>query len=221
MAHDTHAQGSASLLDRESGGLRSLWLWVALLVGLAAAFVADGAVTAAVRPLHDSALADFTKQTVRWVGRGDFQAGALLLMVIVGAIASRRVRLAGSWGLLAFAVSGAAASLVKVIVHRPRPWVTEAAPEMWVGYLRAHDFQSFPSGESTASFAIAVAVSGWFPRLRIPLVAAAVAVAAARVLVGSHFPSDAWAGAILGIAVGKWVTALSRRQERRGPAAKA
>jgi len=181
-----------------------------------AAFAVDGAVMAAVKPLRHSPFADLLSNTIRWLGNGRFQVPALLLLVAAGALWGRRLLRAGAWGLLAFVVSGAGANLVKVLVRRPRPFASLPTAETWLDYLKAPAFQSFPSGDAATAFAIAWVLAHHFPRARWPLLVTAVAVAIARVLVGSHYPSDVCAGAILGLAVGHWVVGLARRRGEKG-----
>lgn len=191
----------------------AVWVWLALLAGLGAAFLVDSSVMALLKPLRDSELTHLLHHTVRMLGVGYVQAVVLLLLVLGGwAMRRPRALAAGGWALLALAASGALANILKVLVHRPRPWVTLPPPDSWLGYVRVHEFQSFPSGESTTTFAVAVSLSAWFPKLRVPLMTVAVAVAAARVVVGNHFPSDVWAGAMLGVAVGQWVAHTARRR---------
>jgi len=200
---------------------RARYLWLALACGLALSFALDGAVMAVLKPLRDTELAHLLRHSIRWLGVGYIQALALLLLISIGAILGHRAKSAGTWALLAFALAGATAAILKVVIHRPRPWVELPPPAAWMGYAHLHEYQSFPSGESTTSFAIAVALGAWFPWLRLPLVVVAVAVAAARVVVGNHFPSDAWAGAMLGIAAGQWVTRLAAARSRQGEVADA
>ncbi len=198
----------------------ALWVWAALACGLVAAFGVDGPVMAALRPMYGSPAASLIQHTIRWLGIGYSQALVLIPMVAVGAWRWPRVKSAGGWGLVAFAASGAAANLLKVIVHRPRPYVTDPRPDSWLAFMREHSFQSFPSGESATTFAVTLTLSFWFPRLRIPLIAVAVIVAAARVVVGGHFPSDVWAGAMLGMATAQWVKRMADAR-LQGPAASA
>ncbi len=169
-----------------------------------------------LEPLNHSPFANVLSNTVRWLGNGKFQIPALLLMIGVGAILARRVYRAGGWALLAFLGSGAVANTIKVVVHRPRPWVELPPPEGWSGYLHMSEFRSFPSGDTTTTFAIATVLGSMFPRLHVPLLIVAVIVAIARVLVGSHYPSDVCAGAMLGLAVGGLVARSALRRERQG-----
>lgn len=197
----------------------SAWrLWAGLACGLGLALLADGPVMAALQPVAGSTFAHALRHTVRWLGTGYVQVLALLLVVALGLALRSPLVQAGGWSLLAFGVAGAGANLLKVIVHRPRPWVTAAPPEAWLAYLRLHNFQSFPSGESTTSFAVAASLSAWLPAWRWALFAAAVVVAGARVVVGAHYLSDVWAGAMLGIAAGRWAAGLGGARRRRGSA---
>lgn len=204
-----------SRTESAAGGRHSLWLWAVLACGLALSFAADGSVMAAVEPLHDSQFTHVVRHSIRWLGIGYVQILFLVLLMVAGALLRNRATAAGAWTLLAFAISGIAANILKVLVHRPRPWVALPPPETWWGYVRIHEFQSFPSGESTTTFAVAVALAAWYRRLAVPLILVAVVVAAARVVVGNHFPSDVWAGAMLGIGVGRAVAGLAGRRGTR------
>jgi membrane-associated phospholipid phosphatase len=59
---------------------------------------------------------------------------------------------------------------------------------------------SLPSGHATTAFAALVAIGAIFPRLRPVLWLYALLVAASRVVVSAHYPSDAIAGAAAGAA---------------------
>jgi 4-amino-4-deoxy-L-arabinose transferase-like glycosyltransferase len=166
----------------------------------------DGTISHALRPFRLTAPVVLVDNTVRWVGQGGPQLALLLLLVAVGAIASRRLLLAGSKSLLAFAIAGIAVNLLKVVVHRTRPGEVVAAPAHWLGYIRLHDAQSFPSGDTATSFAIAFTLGTLFPAARLPLLLAAGAVGVERVLLLSHYPTDVIAGAALGIAASRLVT---------------
>ena len=183
-------------------------LWSALFLGLAAAFLVDEPMMRAIYPIHTGRFAVAVLNSVRWLGNGRFQLPALLLLIVVGAVANRRLLQAGGWGLLAFLTSGLAANVIKVLVHRPRPYTTVHAPSHWLQYAHVHEFQSFPSGDASTTFALAATIGWIFPRAFAPLLVVGGVVAAGRIVVGAHHPSDVWAGAMLGLAVGRlmvWV----------------
>ncbi len=202
---------SASPPTRSTQKRARLLLWIALLAAVLVGLLIDGPIMEAVGPLRGSEFADFLNGTVRRLGTGNFQIPALLSMILLGVVFSRRLMRAGGWTLLAFALSAAIANIVKVIVHRARPWVEKPPPEAWTGYLHDSGFQSFPSGETATTFAIAATASAFYPCLRLPLYLLAVLVAAARVLVNRHFPSDVAAGALVGLAAAhiclRWASA--------------
>ncbi|MGE4221507.1 MAG: phosphatase PAP2 family protein [Alphaproteobacteria bacterium] len=112
--------------------------------------------------------------------------------------------LAGATGFLfaSVAAAGIAVNILKVIVGRARPkfydtfGATEFAP-----FTFGSDYASFPSGHANTSFAIAVALSFFLPRLRPLLLAIATAVALSRIGVGMHYLSDVAAGALLATVV--------------------
>jgi undecaprenyl-diphosphatase len=191
----------------------SLWVWAALLALLTLGFAIDAPALALVEPFRRSATAEMIRQVVRPLGTGHVQIPVALLMLLAGALWSRRLKRTGGWTLLAFAVSGAIANVIKVLVHQRRPFSVEPPPESWLGYLHNSKFQSFPSAETATTFAVALTISAAYPALRTPLVAIAGIVGVARVFVGSHHPSDVVAGAMLGIAVGQSLGRHARRRE--------
>lgn len=72
------------------------------------------------------------------------------------------------------------------------------------------DNQSFPSGHATNAFAIAAAIAADYrDKPAVPIIAYAVAtsVALARVHENVHFPADVVAGALVGRATGRGITA--------------
>ena len=97
--------------------------------------------------------------------------------------------------------------MISKIWERDRPFAAHPSAHVWG--VRSHD-PSFPSDHATAAFAIAFAIlffdatAGWI------FVAAAVVIAAGRVFVGGHYPTDVLAGALLGIASAVFVVRVGR-----------
>ena len=60
-------------------------------------------------------------------------------------------------------------------------------------------YASFPSGHAVTAFALAFAVSALWPRLRIVMILYALLIAATRLVLLAHHPSDVVAGALVGI----------------------
>jgi len=98
---------------------------------------------------------------------------------------------------LRVALAYAANQLVKLAVPRARPRIDGLPPLIRTGSDRA-----FPSAHATTSFAGARA----YARLGVPAVlvyALAIALAASRVWLGVHHPSDVLAGAALGTVIAR------------------
>jgi undecaprenyl-diphosphatase len=99
--------------------------------------------------------------------------------------------------------------LVKPYFRRQRPFVNR---DVMVVGIRTAD-ASFPSGHTASSFAAATALSTFYPNVAPLVYGLATLVAASRVHLGHHFPSDAAVGALIGIASGTltaWMIKLPR-----------
>ena len=98
--------------------------------------------------------------------------------------------------------------VLKPVIGRQRPWVSNGET---VFDPFSHD-PSFPSGHATEAFAVASVIAmrseGWV----IPTLAYTTAslVAVSRVEQSDHFTSDVFAGAVLGITVGRFVVSRHR-----------
>lgn len=112
--------------------------------------------------------------------------------------------------LVSIAGVGLLVSIVKHLLGRARPYMAARLPGdhpqlafHWLAWKSS--YASFPSGHATTVFATAIAFGALFPRARRPLIALAVVVAATRVLLGSHFPSDVIAGAAVATIFVLWM----------------
>jgi len=84
---------------------------------------------------------------------------------------------------------------LKYGIGRPRPF--DDCPGIRA-FTRALDRFSFPSGHTLHAVAFAVLLSHHYPGLAPPLWAFAALVAASRVVLGLHYPSDVLVGALVG-----------------------
>jgi undecaprenyl-diphosphatase len=96
-------------------------------------------------------------------------------------------------------IAAAGTEFLKVVVKRPRPYVTypnDIYPD------QIDDGYSFPSGHVSMAFATATSVSltskKWY--IAVPAFTWAVSVEYSRMYLGQHYPSDVIAGAIVGAA---------------------
>ena len=84
--------------------------------------------------------------------------------------------------------------------RRKRP--CEIEPHCWASILPP-DKYSFPSGpHAITAFSVAISVGLFYPQLLGALLAAAVLIAASRIILGMHFLSDVLAGGVLGTLLG-------------------
>lgn len=119
-----------------------------------------------------------------------------LIMVFGGGIGRRAVLLAAVSAVLCIGIFKA----VKNATGRQRPF--ETYPDLIIELtLPPPDKFSFPSGHSMNAFAIATVIAYYFPFLLIPLYTLAVLIAASRVFLALHYPTDCIAGAFVGAAV--------------------
>lgn len=160
-------------------------------------------------------LTDFGKDAyVLWV------LAAMLLMVVLVAAAMRGASRAQWLGFglrlqfVFFAVLTPllAGELIKWVVGRGRPFVGgEANPFNFAPFAGTEAHASFPSAHVITAAALAFAVSAVWPRARAAMVVYALVIAATRLVLLAHHPSDAVAGALIGVvgamAVRYWFAA--------------
>lgn len=113
---------------------------------------------------------------------------------------------AGTACALQMAAVGAANLVVylclKYGIGRPRPF--DVCPGIRA-CVRALDRFSFPSGHTLHAITFAIVLSHHYPGLAPPLWAFATLVAASRVVLGLHYPSDVLVGAAIGIVTANLV----------------
>jgi undecaprenyl-diphosphatase len=102
-------------------------------------------------------------------------------------------------GILSALVAILIFQAVKPVSRRRRP--CEIEPHCWA-VISPPDRFSFPSGHAMTSFAIAVAVGGFYPQYQPGLLAVAALIAASRIVVGMHFLTDVVVGALMGALIG-------------------
>ena len=155
----------------------------------------------------------------RWTTHlGDVGTVALLALTIAAVLAWRQRRRDGLALLTSVVGAGVAAAVFKQIFERQRPHL--------FSWLISEGGYSFPSGHSTGSMALALAVAVTFWKNRhgtligVAAIGAAVIVAASRLELGVHYPSDVLAGwlvAAASVTVVTWVNRDTRFASRFAP----
>jgi membrane-associated phospholipid phosphatase len=138
---------------------------------------------------------------------GEHAAGWVALGCL-GALIDRRRRDAWVATAAGAFAAHAVAVVLKRVVRRHRP----SDPSVRV-LVRTPSDLSFPSAHAASTTAAAVALA---PMVGSPAAAAgALAMGAARVLLGVHYPSDVAAGAAIGLLVGRASRRLVRERMTR------
>lgn len=144
----------------------------------------------------------FTSDAGNWIGDGRQLVTVSAVLLVVGWLFSKpTVKAAGIETLLAHGLAALAVNGLKHLIGRPRPkFVISGEWQFVPTWASGHD--SFPSGHSAASFAVATVLAKRFPAFGPLCVGVAVFVALSRVLRGSHFPTDVLGGIVVGVLSG-------------------
>jgi undecaprenyl-diphosphatase len=146
-------------------------------------------------------------------------AAALIVMALAfpllhGGARGRLLRLAGHVEYLFFALALPVVftEIVKNVVGRGRPFVGgKANPFNFQPFHGAEPYFSFPSAHSVTAFALAFGIAAIWPKARIPIFIYALLIAASRLVMLAHHPSDVVGGTVVGLlgalAVRYWFAA--------------
>ncbi|WFU29231.1 phosphatase PAP2 family protein [Bradyrhizobium brasilense] len=150
-------------------------------------------------------------KTLTDFGKDEYVLCALGLLLIVVALAAPALRGVPRATLLGFGtrlqylflsvvLSVAVGELIKWIVGRGRPFVGGKANAFnFQHFAGTEAYSSFPSGHSITAFALAFAVSAVWPGARFAMLVYALVIAATRLVLLAHHPSDVVAGALVGV----------------------
>lgn len=136
------------------------------------------------------------------IGNGGTLVAVSLALVAIGWWAQRTEwRRAGIDSLLAHGCVGLLVNGLKHLIGRPRPRLTHSGDWHWWPSWES-GLDSFPSGHSSATFAVVTVLVKYWPRAAWIGYALATWVAMSRVWRGSHFVTDVVAGMVVGVVIG-------------------
>lgn len=149
----------------------------------------------------------FTSHVGNWIGDGWHLAEVSLALLALGWVRKRQhIVVAAIQSLIGHGIAALLVNGLKHLIGRPRPKFTHAGDwHMSVSWVSGWD--SFPSGHSAATFAVATVLAKRFPVVGPLCISVAAFVALSRVLRGSHFPTDVVGGAVVGILSGSLAAA--------------
>ena len=132
----------------------------------------------------------------------------VILLTLAWTRASKRWMRVFAAMIVACALAGIGARVVKIATGRARPTVqTESS---WNGPRLTARYNSFPSGHTAAStaFFATLVFAGW--RIGAGLLLVPLLIGVSRMYVGAHYLSDAICGALMGLLTA-WVVASRMR----------
>jgi membrane-associated phospholipid phosphatase len=100
----------------------------------------------------------------------------------------------------AIAVPSLFVTIIKRMIGRARPMVGGSLdPFLYSPFIWRAAYAGMPSGHATTAFAALVAFGTLWPRSRTLWLVYALLIAVSRVVVTAHYPSDVFAGALVGM----------------------
>jgi len=190
------ASAKPAIPSRRHAGLKIAIIAAVGVVSAALAFTyLDQLVVEAPRAWTDSPVASAAIAFGMWLGGWRLGPIVVVLMLLAARPDWRRLL---KTLVVAYLFQVATVKWLKLLMGRPRPRLVPDA-SVFGGF--AHG-RAFPSGHASFAFMLAIIVSAWFPRWRLPAWLLAVWVAVSRVLVNAHFASDVIAGATIGAVAG-------------------
>jgi membrane-associated phospholipid phosphatase len=92
------------------------------------------------------------------------------------------------------------ANIVKRIVGRGRPELYDTVgPLGFQNFFNGFEYQSYVSGHAATSFAMAFVIGFLSPRWFPTALVIAILISLSRIMIGVHYPSDVFGGAVVGM----------------------
>ncbi|MBI5042947.1 MAG: phosphatase PAP2 family protein [Nitrospirae bacterium] len=180
------------MMDKKSIIKKSAYILIPIII-LFILFALDHQIRDFVKTNIKSAEWETFVQTLNKFGDGGVQAVIAIILMLAGYLKKNgRLLRTGKFGLFAIILAG-------IIVPRPTMTDTGASnlgPSITIG------FDSFPSGHTASSFALAAILSSVYPKGRYIFYSLAGIASLSRIYLDSHFASDVFAGAVIGAWIG-------------------
>lgn len=197
--------------------IRAFRWWYLLFAGalllLLASFYFDGVVQVWMTQHQSPGVRNFMRAVSRY---GDWPEHVGLGLVLLGGAYFRRskkwMRIFAAM-ILACALAGAAARVIKISTGRARPDVqTEAG---WNGLRFSYRYNAFPSGHTVAStaFFATLAFASW--RIGVGFLFVPLLVAFSRMYVAAHYLSDVVCASLIGVLTAYFAARWMRIQNSK------
>ena len=154
---------------------------------------------------------DFS-DVVTHFGDGGVLAGLIAVMYTTGELSkSNGLRKTALKSLESWLTTGVVVSVMKFTIGRARPYTDESSHSFHPFSTGSRNY-SFPSGHTSAAFAVATAIAEQSRKAYVDIAAYTLAslVALSRVHEDKHWASDVFIGACLGYFIAKKISALDR-----------
>ena len=206
LGEGTQTIPSPPVRTGQFGGRSNPLGWLSVCIGLAAVpglILIDRGLMASLQSLQWPPFVELMRR-ITWLGYGALDVGLLAVLAAYGWWdGDARLRARGIAGALTVAGAGLLDQVLKNVACRARPNAPQAGAffSSFPCFPASYAHASFPSGHATTAFATALILAFWYPRQTGLFVGLAGLVGMSRVVLGSHFPSDVLAGAVLGSGV--------------------
>lgn len=180
----------------------------------------DRLVIISVRNLHEndfviSKLLELVDPIMNFIGYGLTLIVGALLLCIIGKFVNQKLYESGKILFVSLISAGIVVQIIKHLIGRARPRLTDNF--VLIGPSIRGGYDSFPSGHTTLAFCFAYILSRYYPRYRFIFYGFAVLIGLERIEDMAHFPSDVLMGAVVGMLVGKAVSAFILKPSRPRP----
>jgi membrane-associated phospholipid phosphatase len=146
---------------------------------------------------------EVVKPLIGFISNGATLIASAFLLYLIGRYKNPGLHEMGKSLLVGLISAGVMTQILKHLIGRARPRLTYDV--VFIGPSIKSGYDSFPSGHSAVVFCLAYVVSHYHPRQGLIFYLFAFIVGLYRIDGLSHFPSDVFAGAVVGILVGKLV----------------